>query len=107
MLSEEYGKGYVPGELWEKWPRHGDGEPVAPKFLTHRKSVDMDDVLFVSMLEAYGIPALIRHPGDGDFGKVVLGMSGTGSMIYVPETMYDQAVELMEAEPDDSLQSGI
>ena len=107
MLSEEYGRGPVPGELLAKWPRRGDGEPVTPKFLAHRKSVDMADTLLANLLEAYGIPVLLRHPGDGSFGKVLLGMSGTGSNIYVPETMYDQALELMEAECDDSLQSGI
>ena len=106
-MFEEYGKGPLPGALLAKWPRGGDGEPVAPRFLAHRKSVDMEDTLLVNLLEAYGIPVLLRHPGDGDFGKVVLGMSGTGSSIYVPETMYEQALELMEAEPDDSLQSGI
>ena len=61
----------------------------------------------VNMLESYGVPAVILHPGDGDFGKVVLGMSGTGSSIFVPETMYEMAVELMEAEPDDELQNGV
>jgi len=34
---------------------------------------------------------------------VVLGMSGTGSNIYVPETMLEDAKNLMEAEPDDEL----
>ena len=107
MLSDEYGMGPVPGKLLAKWPRGGDGEPVTPRFLAHRKSVDMEDMLLVNLLEAYGIPVLLRHPGDGDFGKVLLGMSGTGSDIYVPETMYEQALELMEAKCDDSLQSGI
>ena len=98
MLAEEYGFGPGPGELLERWPRRGDGEPVTPKFLAHRKSVDMADTLLVNLLEAYGIPVLLRHPGDGSFGKVLLGMSGTGSDLYVPETMYEQALDLMEAE---------
>ena len=61
--------------------------------------------MMVTMLEAYGIPAVILHPGDGDFGKLFLGMSGNGSSIFVPETMFDEAKTLMEAEPDDELQS--
>ena len=36
----------------------------------------MDDVLLVNMLEAYGIPCLKNYPGDGQFGKIMLGMSG-------------------------------
>ena len=78
---------------------------MPPKFLAHCTSRDIEDVMLVNFLQSYGIPAAVIHPGDGSFGKVVLGISGTGSSIYVPETMYDQAKELMEAKPDDELQS--
>ena len=97
----------MPGELYKQWPRGADGEPVPPKFLAHCTSRDIEDVMLVNYLQSYGIPAAVIHPGDGSFGKVVLGLSGTGSSIYVPETMYDEAKELMEAKPDDDLQSGI
>ena len=60
--------------------------------------------MLVNFLKSYGIPAVVEYPGDGAFGKLVLGTSGTGSSIYVPETMYEQAKELMEAEPDDDVQ---
>ena len=100
----KFGRGRMPGELYKNWPKDENGEPVAPKFLVHRLSVDMADVVLVSMLESYGIPAMILHPGDGDFGKVVLGMSGTGSSIFVPETLYEDAKGLMEAQCDDELQ---
>ena len=96
-----------PGELYDKWPRNEQGETVPPKFLTHCRCNDFEDTLLVGLLESYGIPAMIRHPGDGDFGELVLGMSGTGSSIFVPETMYEEAIELLEAEPDDDLQNGI
>ena len=97
-MAEFYRRGDLPGALMEKWPRDERGEPVRPAFLAFRSSTDLD---------AYGIPAMILHPGDGDFGKVILGISGTGSRIYVPETMLDDAKALMEAETDDELQSGI
>ena len=103
-MTEKFGRGDLPGALYEKWPKAENGELVPPKFLAHRLSLDMADVLLVNMLEAYGIPAVILHPGDGDFGKVILGMSGTGSSIFVPETMYEDAKNLMEAEVDDELQ---
>ena len=103
----EFGRRRLPGELYEKWPKTETGEPVPPKFLTHCKCNDFEDTLFTGMLEACGIPAMILHPNDGDFGELILGMSGTGSSIFVPETMYEEAKELMEAEPDDDLQSGI
>jgi len=100
-MFEQFGRSPLPGELYDKWPKSEQGEPVAPKMLTHCTSLDMADTMLVSMLRAYGIPAMIIHPGDGDFGKVLLGMSGTGSCVFVPETMYDEAKELMEAEPDE------
>lgn len=100
-MSELYGRSPMPGELYASWPKTEQGEPVAPKMLTHCTSLDMADTMLVSMLRAYGIPAMLIHPGDGDFGKVLLGMSGTGSCVLVPETMYEDAISLMEAEPDE------
>lgn len=106
MVSDklEFGRGVLPGELLEKWPKGEDGQPVPPVKLAHCKSSDMEDVMTVNMLEAYGIPALRVYPGDGVFGKIVLGMSGTGTDILVPANMYEDAKALMEAEPDDELQ---
>lgn len=101
----ELGWGALPGELLKSWPKGENEQPVPAQFLTHCKSTDMEDTLTVNMLSAYGIPALRTYPGDGSFGRVVLGMSGTGSDIYVPETLYDDAKALMEAEVDDQLQS--
>ena len=96
--------GKFPWQTMEKWPRREDGDYVAPIKLTHCKSSDMEDVMLVNMLEAYGIPAVRVYPCDGMFGKIVLGMSGTGADILVPENMYEDAKALMEAEPDDELQ---
>ena len=103
-MTGKFGRGDLPGALAAKWPKDEAGELIPPKFLAHRMSVDLADVLLVNMLDAYGIPAMILHPGDGDFGKVVLGMSGTGSSIFVPETLYEDAKGLMEAQCDDELQ---
>lgn len=100
-MFEHFGRKPKPGELYKKWPKDERGEPVSPKLLIHITSLDMADTMIANMLESFGIPAMITHPGDGDFGKLVLGMSGTGSCIYVPETMYEQAKKLMEAEPDE------
>ena len=55
----------------------------------------MQDELLVNMLEAYGIPAIKNYPGDGEFGKVILGMSGLGTDLFVPESMYEDAVNLI------------
>lgn len=93
------------GERLKKWPRGEDGEPVTPAFLCRCSARNMEDEMIINMLEAYGIPAFRVYPGDGGFGKVVMGMPGTGSDILVPETMLEDAKTLMEAESDDQLQS--
>ncbi|MBR1660079.1 MAG: hypothetical protein IJ705_07160 [Oscillospiraceae bacterium] len=102
-MSDKFGFTRRPGELYEEWPKQPDGSPVPPKFLTHCASTDLSDQMLVSMLAAYGIPAVVEYPGDGAFGKVMLGLSGTGSSIYVPETLYIDAKELMEGENNDEL----
>ena len=82
-LKAEWGRS-LPGDLLKRWPRDADGELVPPALLTKCTGVDMDDVLLVNMLEAYGIPCLKNYPGDGQFGKIMLGMSGYGVEILVP-----------------------
>lgn len=100
-----FNMGKFPWQTLENWPRLADGDYVAPVKLIHCGSSDMEDVMTVNMLRAYGIPAVRVYPGDGVFGKIVLGMSGTGADILVPENMYEDAKAIMEAEPDDKLQS--
>ena len=56
-LKAEWGRS-LPGDLLKRWPRDADGELVPPALLTKCTGVDMDDVLLVNMLEAYGIPCL-------------------------------------------------
>lgn len=106
-MTGSFGFGALPGDLLSRWPRDEAGDPVPPRYLTHCLSTDLSDTLLVNMLEAYGIPAMVRSPGDGAFGRVILGLSGTGSSIYVPETLYQDAKELMEGNDDGKLQSGV
>lgn len=84
------------GELYERWPKDENGEPVEPVFLTHCMSLDMRDEMLVNLLEAYGIPCLRQYPNDGDFGRLMLGMSGPGVDVYVPRNMYEDAINLSE-----------
>ncbi|MGE4354493.1 MAG: hypothetical protein AB7D36_10480 [Oscillospiraceae bacterium] len=88
----------APGEIMEKWPKTAEGEPVKPVFLVHRSNVGMEDEMTANLLEAYGIPALRRYPNDGDFGRLILGVSGSGTDIFVPETMREEALLLIEGE---------
>ena len=86
------------GGLLERWPKGADGEPEKPVRLCTCESVDMSDELKINMLEAYGIPCLRAYPGDGCFGKLILGMSGQGVDILVPESMYEDADALCNEE---------
>ena len=89
----------LPSELQERWPKMTDGEPEKAVFLCNCKAPDLSDELMINMLEAYGIPCLRDYPGNGSFGKVVLGMSGQGTDIYVPESKLEEALALCTAEP--------
>ena len=89
---------YRYSDLYERWPKGADGEPEPPVLLARKNSVDMGAELLVNMLEAYQIPCLTVYPGDGSFGRVVLGMSGPGVDIYVPESYYSDAKELSKGD---------
>ena len=94
MKDISWGRGNN-GRLLDRWPKNADGTPEEPVFLTRVSSLDMSDELTVNMLEAYNIPCLKVYPGNGAFGKLVLGMSGEGMDILVPQSMYEQASELI------------
>lgn len=89
------------GKTLENWPKDEQGEPVAPAFLAMCSPLDMQAELTQGLLASYGIPSLRMAPGDGAFGELILGMSGTGLDIYVPETMLDDAKALMEADNEE------
>ena len=90
----------APGQAYKDWPKIA-GEPEEPVFLKHCTSVDMADEMLINMLTAYGIPAVKLYPSNGGFGKVVLGMSGEGANIFVPASMHDDAVALLEGSTND------
>ena len=87
----------------DRWPKGEDGAPERPRFLCHRSCVDMSDRLLVNMLEAYGVPCLCVDPGNGGFARVVMGMSGQGVDIYVPENLYEDAAALSKEENHEEL----
>jgi len=85
------------------WPKKEDGKPVPPVFLTHLRATDLEGQIVISMLEAAEIPVVTQHPNGGDFGRVILGFSGTGIDIYVPEHLLADAQGMLtgEFEEDD------
>ena len=100
--TPQWGSSKKPGDLLENWPRDERGEYIPPTFLIHCSSLDMDDELLVNMLSAYGVPCLRQYPNDGDFGRLILGMAGSGVDIFVPVTMLEDARALLEGEPEEN-----
>lgn len=91
------------GELYARWPKLENGEPEEPVYLCHCKNINFSDTIRINMLEAYGIPCLYFYPGYGAFSKLILGVSGEGTDIYVPAGMYDDAAALCKEENNDEL----
>ena len=54
-------------------------------------------------LKAYGIPGLSVDHGDGNFGRLILGMSGEGVDIFVPKSLLEDALALCEEENNEEL----
>ena len=97
MNKEDWGRAGS-GLVSDRWPKDEAGQTEEPAFLCSRGNTDMSDELTVNMLEAYGIPCLRDYPGDGAFGRVIMGASGTGVDIFVPKSMLEEATMLIEGE---------
>ncbi len=95
MEGPELSWGKTPNDLSERWPKAADGTPVKPVFLTDTVETGSAADLIVSKLSAYGIPVMKRYEKDGTLGKVVLGFSGYGVGLYVPETLLEDARALL------------
>ena len=82
----------------ERWPKNEKGDTVPPVFFQHIQGSELDVEMTVNLLEAYGIPALRKASGDGSLGEVIIGSSGYGVDIYVPETMIDDARNIVSGD---------
>ena len=94
---------FMDGTLLERWPRTASDEPEEPAFLCTRSSTDFSDKLLVNMLQAYEIPTLCLERGNGNLGRVYLGISGYGVEIYVPANLLADAKILIEEEHNEEL----
>ncbi len=97
--------GALRGDLYERWPKDENGQPEEPVRLGTAMNLNLFDELTVNMLEAYGIPCLRVDPGNGSFGRLVLGLSGEGTDIYVPRSMADDAAALCTYQGDYDMES--
>ena len=80
------------------WPVNAEGEKEPAKLVQHTFDNTADADLTISLLAAYGIPCFPYYDGEGVTGKVISGFSGYGASLYVPESMYEEATDLLNAE---------
>ena len=81
-----------------QWPCKENGEPVAPAFLKHIGGGPLDMELTLNLLEAYGIPYVSQYPNNGSFGKLIMGHPPSGMELYVPETLLEDAQNILNSE---------
>ena len=80
------------------WPKTETGETIPPAYLKHIHGGPLDMELTLNLLEAYGIPHVCEYPNNGLFGKLILGHPPGGMEVYVPETMLEDAQNILNAE---------
>ena len=61
----------------------------------------MAEQLTVARMESYGIPCLRQYPENGDLGRRVAGVRGTGTDVFVPASLWADACELLR-EPEET-----
>ena len=91
----------LPGDLAEKWPKDENGDFVPAAWLTNCWQIDMGDAILTGVLDSCGIPFYKRFPHYGGFGNLMLGMSAEGVDIFVPETMLEEAKNILKGESED------
>ena len=81
-----------------EWPNDDKGNPIPPVYLMHLSGGHVNMELTINLLTAYGIPHVGKYPNDGLFGKLILGQAPFGMEVYVPETMLEDAQNILNAE---------
>ena len=80
------------------WPKDESNESIPPVFLTHIYGGPLDTELTLNVLEAYGIPYICEYPHNGLIGKLILGQSASGIKVFVPETLLEDAQNVLNAD---------
>ena len=81
-----------------EWIKDDAGAPVPPEFLLHLGGDVMELNMTLSLLHAYGIPTVCQYPNDGSFANVIMGFAPTGADIFVPQTMAEDARNILSSE---------
>jgi len=82
----------------KNWPKDENGNPVRPAYLKHISGGPMDLEVALNLLDAYGIPHVGEYPNNGAFGNLIFGHPPSGMEVFVPETMLEEAKNVLSAE---------
>jgi len=80
---------------FENWPTRGDGTPEPPAHLVNCVGMDLDQTITTTMLESFGIPYLLYSQIKSSAGKTIVGCIAQNGDIYVPESLRDTALALL------------
>lgn len=80
------------------WPIDAQGEKEKAVLLTSTFDSTADADMLISLLAAYRIPCFKYFDYEGGAGKVINGFSGYGASLYVPQTMLEDAQNILNAE---------
>ena len=67
----------------------------------HARAADSDDE--PTEISVIGILPQTGDPNNGDFGRLIIGVSGPGVDIYVPASLWADACELLR-EPNEEME---
>jgi len=84
-----------------EWPLDESGARVKAAFLVNIAGTQVDYDMALSVLRAFNIPYACDFPGAGPFVKILTGFSGSGMDIYVPETMLEDAENVLFGAAED------
>ena len=80
------------------WPQDAQGQEEKAVLLMQTFDSPADTDMVISLLAAYGIPCFKYYEKEGGAGKVINGFSGYGASLYVPQTMLEDAQNILNAE---------
>ena len=103
-LQQDFWEDFMGASAWSfhkkemDCPLEENGEKVKAVLLKETFDSPAESDMVISMLAAYGIPCFKYYDKDGGAGKVINGFSGYGASLYVPQTMLEEARNILNAE---------
>ena len=77
------------------WPTTDEGELERRAFLCNVSDISVEGDMTIRMLQAFGIPVTIKYERGNQPARAMWGFSAAGKNIYVPESMLNEAKELL------------